>query len=239
MVISNAAMRALEDIASRERDLLQAYAPGAIAERSDVAQHAGSTFALDPLSACAPADAYFIARDGRGRLLFTRDGVFSLRDGTLVDAQGHEVLGFPRDGATLSPLRADSVDVALGLTSSAAIQSDGAIGYDRSTVDPRTGAQRDERVIIGRLALARFAPATKLQSVDPQHVVAPAHIAPHIGVAGDGNFDAVQPFARENSGVDIDLGLQRLQDAYLALEAIQAAGKARSSVDKTAMDLLK
>jgi flagellar basal body rod protein FlgG len=232
-------MRALEDIAVRERDVLQAYAPGAVPERSDVAQKSASSFALDPLSAVAPANAYFITRDERGRLLFTRDGTFSLRDGAVVDERGREVLGFRDDGATLAPLHADTVDVALELTSGARIEANGAVTYDRTTIDPRTGVQHAERVTFGRLALARFTPGTKLQSVDPQCLAAPANVAPHIGRAGDGNFDALQPFARENSGVNIDLGLQRLQEAYLALDAIRAAGKAQSSVEKTAMDLLK
>lgn len=232
-------MRALDDIAVRERDVLQAYAPGAMPERGDVAQDAAPAFALDPLSAAAPANTYFITRDERGRLLFSRDGTFSLRDGALVDAQGRDVMGFSNDGATLSPLRADAVDAALGLTSTAQIEGNGSITYERTSIDPRTGMRHAERVTFGRIALARFAPGTKLQPVDSQHASAPADIAPHIGRPGDGNFDAVQPFSREKSGVDIDLGLQRLQDAYLALDAIRAAGKAQGDVQKTAMDLLK
>lgn len=232
-------MRALDEIAVRERDVLQAYTPGAMPVRGDVARNAPPDFALDPLSAAVPANAYFITRDERGRLLFTREGTFSVRDGALVDAQGREVMGFSNDGATLTPLHGDTVDAALGLTSTAQIDANGSVTYERATIDPRTGAAHVDRPAIGRIALARFAPATKLQMVDPQHASAPAGITPHIGRPGDGNFDALQPFAREKSGVDIDLGLQRLQDAYLALDAIAAAGKAQGDVQKTAMDLLK
>lgn len=239
MLISNAAMRALDDIAVRERDVLQAYKPGALPERSDVVQDAAPAFALDPLSVAAPPNSYFITQDDRGRLLFTRDGTFLLQGGALVDERGHAVLGFSEDRATLAPLRADTVDAALGLTASAQIEADGSITYERTTIDPRTGTQHSERAGFGRLALARFAPGTKLQSVDEQHVAAPAHLPPHIGRAGDGNFEQLRPFAREGSGVNIDLSLQRLQDAYLELDAIRAAGKAQRSVEKTAMDLLK
>jgi hypothetical protein len=157
----------------------------------------------------------------------------------LVDAHGRPVLGFSENGATLSPLRAERVDAALGLLTSAQIEANGAITYERTSIDPRTGAQHMERASFGRLALARFAPATKLQTVDAQHFAAPPHIVPHIGTANDGNFGALQPFARESSGVDIDLGIQRLEDAYLALDAIRAAGTVQSSAQKTAMDLLK
>jgi flagellar basal body rod protein FlgG len=239
VLISNAAMRALDDIAVRERDVLQAYTPGALPVRGDVAQEPASAFALDPLSVAAPPNAYFIAQDDRGRLLFTRDGTFSVHDGALVDERGRAVLGFSQDGATLGPLRADAVDAALGLTASAQIEADGSITYERTTIDPRTGTQHLGRAAFGRLALARFAAGTKLQTIDEQHVAAPPHMPPHIGRAGDGNFEQVRPFARESSGVNIDLSLQRLEDAYLALDAIRAAGKARSSVEKTAMDLLK
>jgi hypothetical protein len=63
-------------------------------------------------------------------------------------------------------------------------------------------------------------------------------VVPHIGTARDGNFESLRPFARESSGINLDLSLQRLEDAYLALDAIRAAGKAQGSVQKTAMDLL-
>jgi flagellar basal body rod protein FlgG len=239
MLISNAATRALDEIAARERDLLHAYTPGAIPERKDVAASQTSARALDPLSAAPPEDAYFMTSDDRGRLLFTRDGTFSFKDGTLADAQGRPMLGYASDGAALGPLRADPVDVALGFARTANVEADGSVTYERTTVDPRTGRREVQRAILGRLALARFAPGTKLQSIDSQHLAAPAGIVPHFGRAGDGNFGSITPFARENSGIDLDMGLQRLQEAYLALDAIRAAGAAQGSVAKTTMDLLK
>lgn len=239
MLISNATTRALDDIAVRERDVLQAYTPGAAPIRGDVAKPVTPQAALDPLSVAPPVDSYFVTSDDRGRMLFTQDGSFKLDDGALVDAQGRPMLGYARDGAPLAPLRADPVDAALGYAKTARVEPDGTVTYERSTIDPRTGLRDAQRAVIGRLALARFAPGTKFQAVDPHHVAAPLGVAPHIGHAGDGNFGAVTPFAREGSGVDIDLGLQRLQEAYLALDAIRAAGTAQGSVEKTTMDLLK
>lgn len=239
MLISNATTRALDEVAVRERDVLQAYAPGAVPVRSDVAKPQTAQAALDPLCVAPPADAYFITSDDRGRMLFTRDGSLKVQGGTLVDAQGQPMLGYSRDGAPLGPLQADPVDAALGYVKTARVEPDGTVTYERNTIDPRTGRRELQRAVIGHLALARFAPGTKLQAVDPQHVAAPIGITPHIGHAGDGNFGAVTPFARESSGIDIDLGLQRLQEAYLALDAIRAAGKAQGSVEKTTMDLLK
>jgi flagellar hook protein FlgE len=239
MLISNAVTRALDEIAARERDVLHAYAPGAMPEHSDVARPASSQTALDPLSVALPADTYFLTSDDGGRSLFTRDGSFSMHGGTLVDAQGRAILGYASSGTTLAPLTADPVDAALGFTKSARIQPDGSITYERSTIDPRTGRREIQRTCIGRLALARFAPGTKLQSVDAQYAAAPPGIVPHVGYAGDGNFGALTTDARESSGIDIDASLERLQEAYVALDAIRAAGEARGSVVKTTMDLLK
>ena len=239
MLISNATMHALDNIAARERDVLQAFAPAAAPEKSDVAQPQRTTYTLNPLSAAAPQDSYFLTSDDRGRTLFTRDGSFRSRDGALVDDLGNPVLGYATDGAPLAPLRADPVDVALGFAGGAKIDADGSVVYERATIDPRTGRRELQRATFGRLALARFAAGSKLQIADPQHVTAPAGIAPHLGKPGDGNFNALQPHTRESSGIDIDLSLQRLQEAYVALDAIRAAGKAQGSVQKTTMDLLK
>lgn len=239
MLVSGAAARALDDIAARERDVLQAYAPGAVAERGDAAKPASMQPSMDPLCAAPPAGAYFLTSGDRSRTIFTRDGSFSIMNGTLVDAQGRPVLGYARNGAPLGPLTADPVDAALGFADTAHVQTDGSVIYERTTIDPRTGRREVQRASMGMLALARFAPGTKLQAVDPQHVAAPLGIVPHLGHAGDGSFGAVTPFAREGSGIDLDTGLQRLQEAYLALDAIRAAGKAQGGLEKTTMDLLK
>jgi|SRR5579884_1426411 len=239
MLISSSMLHALDGIAARVRDAMQAFTPGAVPERSDVSQPPSASFALDPLSATPPQDAYFITSDERGRLLFTRDGSFAVQNGAIVDASGHPVLGFTGGSSTLSALRADAVDTALGYAADVRIETDGFVTYERATLDPRTRRRDVQRAAIGRIALARFAPGTKLQHIDPQHAAAPAGIAPHIGCPGDGSFGAIAPFTRASSGIDLDLGLQRLQEAYLALDAIRAADKAQHSVEKTAMDLLK
>lgn len=239
MMISDAASRALDVIAARERDVMQAYAPGAFPERGDVVKPAQANFNLDPLSVSAPPDAYFVARGESGATLFTRDGGFSISNGVLVDDSGRPVLGYIDENTPLEPLLVDAVDAALGYAGGAQIEPDGTLSYERTVVDPRTGARDAERVAIGRLALARFAAGTKLQQVDPQHAAAPPGILPHMGRAGEQGFANVTPFSRESSRVDLDLGLQRLQEAYSALDAIRAANVAHGSVEKTTMDLLK
>lgn len=217
MLIDGAAARAFENAAARERDVLQTFAPADLA---------------------APDGAYFVTRGQGGKTLFARDAAFTLHDGTLVDGTGREVLGM-RDDGTLAPLHADPADAALGFTESARIEPDGRVIYDRNVVDPRSGARETQSVSIGRLALARFAPGTKLQQTDPQHAAAPAGVVPHVGAAADGNFGSLQPLTRAASANEIDRSLERLQEAYMALDALRAAGVARRGADKTAMDLLK
>jgi len=238
-MISNAIARAFDEVAARERDVLNAYVPGSLPEHDDAAKPAHESFTLNPLAAAPPENAYFVTRDEEGRMLFSRDGSFELRHGALVDSQGNAVLGYDGEGSALAPLRANAIDVAFGATASARIEIDGAVTYERSTIDPRSGNRETQRLAIGRVALARFAAATKLQPVDAQHFLAPPQIAAHFGRAADGNFGPVKPFVREDSRIDLDTGIERLQEAYIALEALRAASRARGGLQKTAMDLLK
>ena len=61
MLISDATARALENVASRERDVVQMLTPADLA---------------------APDGAYFLTGGERGKPLYSRDGTFSLRGGT-------------------------------------------------------------------------------------------------------------------------------------------------------------
>ena len=239
MTVGAATARAFETICMREEDVLKAYTPGAFPKRGDVAKDATQQYVSDPLSVAAPRDDYFVTSDDRGRPAFTRDGSFQCKDGALLDAAGRPVFGFRGDTGALEPLRADAVDAALGFADGARIEPDGTVAYERTTVDPRTGARETQQRSFGRIALARFAPGTRLPQLDATHFAAGEGAVPHYGRPSDGNFAAVTPHRRESSAVDIDAGLQRLQEAYLALDALRAAHVAHGHTEKTAMDLLK
>ncbi|MDP9016728.1 MAG: hypothetical protein M3N19_00215 [Candidatus Eremiobacteraeota bacterium] len=239
MMVSPSSSRALDEIAKRQQDLRTAYTAGGGATHHDVLTTAKSMFTLDPLSAVAPADSYFVARDERGRQVYTRDGAFHLQDNMLVDRFDQPVQGYNKDSGALAPLRIDPVDVALGRTADLQVGADGSLTYGRTAIDPRTGAPEQTRVCVGRLALARFSAATQLQAVDATRSLAPPGVVPHMGVAGDGNFGAIAPHQEEGSRVDFNLGIERLQEAYLAFDALRAAHSAQGKVEKTAMDLLK
>ncbi len=239
MLISPATTQALDEIAGRAADLLAAYTPGAVPSHTDISAPSGSKFTLNRLTASAPAEAFFVSTDSSGRQIYSRDGEFHLQSGLLVNRNGDPVLGYRDERSGLVQLRADAIDAALDRTRTLRIESDGALMYDRSAIDPRTGRGSVAPVSLGRLALARFSAATKLQQIDPTRFLCPAGIAPHLGRAGDGNFGAVKPQMQANSRVDLDRGLQRLQEAYLRFDALRAAHSAQGSLEKATMDLLK
>ena len=240
MYVNPATAAALDRIAERASDVYASFTPGAMPQHGDVTtDRASSRFVLDPLSAAPPDDAYFVTTDERGRTCYTRDGTFDVRDGAIVDAHGRPMLGFTSPNGPLCELHIDTIDAALERTANLHVESDGSITYTRRAVDPRSGSSVEERVVAGRLALARFPAATKLNALDANRFIAPPGDVPHVGRAGDGNFGPVAPMRSEMSRVDIERSLQRLQDAYTAFDALQAAHKAQGGLGKTAMDLLK
>ena len=240
MMVNAAAQDALDRIAQRAADVQRAFTPGAIPQFGDVATDGpASRMVLDPLCVAPPAGAYFLTTDERGRTAYTRDGSFAMRDGKLVGANGRAILGFTTSNGVTSELDVDAVDEALGRVQNVRIEADGTLAYDRIVIDPRGGKRERERVAAGQLALARFPAATKLGPVDANHFVVPPGTLPHVGRAGDGNFATVAPMQREASGIDYDRSLDRLEEAYIAFDALQAVHKAQGSAGKTAMDLLK
>lgn len=239
MMIDAATERAFERIAQRAADVQRAFTPGAAANFGDSATAASSRGVFDPLSVAPPGDAYFITSDDRGRTAYTQNGGFALRDGTLVDADGKPVLGFSGTASALSEVHCDPVDSALGRIKNPRIDADGALTYERTAIDPRTGAMESQRVAAGRVALARFPAATRLNIAGADRFSAPPGVAPHVGRPGDGNFARVSPMQRENSRIDFDRSLDRLEEAYVAFDALAAAHKVQGGLSKSAMDLLK
>jgi hypothetical protein len=231
---------ALARIEARAEDVRHIFESGF--EPEDARSRQLSTSAmpvLDPLSVVAPDGTYFAGAAGRGRLLFTRDGAFTFADGRLLGRDGAEILGFRDDAKRPTPLCADPLDVALGRVSGAQIETDGSLTYERSVVDPRSGERRLERVVVGRLALARFPAGTQPLRRDPTHVVAPPGIEPMLGRAGDAGFGTLGTFARDRGKLNPLAGLDRLEEAYLAFDAIRASRMARNGLDRTALDLVK
>jgi hypothetical protein len=222
---------------------MRAYTAGGFALDNGVnTAHRAPERASDPLSVVAPANAYFVTQGAHGVRTFTRDGGFALVDGVLRGTDGGAVLGYragATHGALPEPLALPATDVALGRCSNARVESDGAVSYTRTTIDPRTGERGVERLTVGTLALARFPAGTQPLRVDDRHVAAPAGIPPLLGTPADGTFGGLATYARDTGLVDVDTSLEKLADAYRSFAALAAANKARGTTEQTAMDLLK
>jgi hypothetical protein len=232
---------AFERLAARERDVVHAFEPGFEPEKADVAGRAGVQPNADPLSTVAPDGAYFVAAGPGASVTLSRAGGFRVANGELRFASGDRaVLGFATDRRqSLVPLRVDPYDAALGRVADARVDADGTFCYTRSTIDPRTGERRSERVTIGRIALARLPAGTQPERVDATHVRAPHGVVPLVGMPADGRFGALVTQSRDLGRVDLLAGLERLREAYDDLEAIRAATRAHGSVERSTMDLLK
>ncbi len=240
MFLNSNLSAALDRIAERAADVRRAYTPGAVPQHDDVAMPATvSDFTLDPLSVTAPDGVYFITHDDKGAVAYTRDGSFQIRGGKLVDGDGHAVLGERMPGAVLGELAVDPVDEALGRIRRPSIEGDGSFAYLRDVVDPRSARRESQRVVIGRIALARFPAGTRLETSDGAHRIAPSGIVAENGFATERGFGPLMSMQRERSQIDVDESLVRLKEAYLAFDALQAAQAARAHLGKTAMDLLK
>jgi hypothetical protein len=239
-VIDRSASAALERIASRERDALHGYEPGFVPESSDVARPSRPVPVADPLSVAAPPGAYFLGADAAGKIAFTRDGTFAVSGGELHGADGRPVLGFALgDRSKLAPLRVDPYDAALGRASDARVDADGTFCYTRISIDPRTGSRRSERVVVGRVAVARFPAGTQPVRVDAVHVAPPPGVKAQIGVPADGTFAALVPHARDLGAVDIIASLEKMKEAYDSYDASRMAHHAHGTIEKTTLDLVK
>jgi hypothetical protein len=233
---------ALDRIASRAQDVRDAYRTGAVPFNDDVRSAGTVAMTTDPMSAAAPPGAWFVIRGIDGERAFTRDGALDLRAGVLRNRDGADVLGYPAGdarGTVPSTLRLPETDRALGRAGDARVESDGTVVYTRAAIDPRTGERGAERVVIGRLALARFPAGSAPARLDATRFGAPPGVVPHLGTPGDGTFPPLSTSSRDAGAIDLDTGLQRLSEAYLAFEAIGAAQRARYGVDKTTLDLVK
>jgi flagellar basal body rod protein FlgG len=232
---------ALRRIAERANDVLAAYTPGAFPQRSDVAAPAAPAYSSDPLSVAAPPGAWFVTSAG-GERTFTRDGTFHVApDGALQTAGGAAVLGFSGDPGSSVPtdLRLPEPDHTLGRCTDLRLESDGTLAYTRAAIDPRTREQTVERAVVGRLALARFPAGGVPERIDANRYRTPAGVVPHLGTAEDGTFGPLATYARDSGSVDLNAGLAKLSEAYVAFMALAAAQNAGRAGERAALDLVK
>jgi len=241
-MINASPLDAYERVLSRAQDLRDAFRAGVTPLNADVRSAPNVVPSSDPLSVVPPPGAWFVTRGADGARAYERDGALSLESGVLRTRSGADVLGYPGGearGAIPVPLRVPETDRALGRGDDARVEADGTVAYTRAAIDPRTGARNAERVVLGRVALARFPAGTQPPRLDGTRVAAPRGVVPHLGTPADGTFAELATSSRDAGAVDIAAGVARLDEAYRAFEALGAAVKSRASVQKTAVDLVK
>jgi flagellar basal body rod protein FlgG len=235
---------ALAELASRANEMLHAYEPGyeTADDQLRSATLARSEPALDPMSVAGPENSYFIGLDAAGKRFYSRDGSFRIAGSNVTWADGSAVLGYANgagDGSPPTALRVDPVDAALGRVGDPHVEADGSVVYTRTAVDPQTGKKNDERVVAGRVALARFPAASSLVPLSATRVLQPAGVAPAFGTPGSAGFGNLTPKARDLGAVDFEAGLNQLREAFLALDAMSASDRVADKDAHVAMDLIK
>jgi len=243
-MINSGPAQALAELASRAAEMLHAYEPGyeTTDDQLRSATLARSEPALDAMSVAGPEHAYFAGVDPSGKTFFSRDGSFRV-DGTNVSwADGSAVLGYGNGapaGSPLQRLRIDPVDAALGRVGDPHVEADGSVVYTRTAVDPQTGKKNDERVVAGRIGLARFPAGSALVPISATRVTQPAGVAPNFGAPGTSGFGTLTPKSRDLGSVDFEAGLNQLREAFLALDAMSASDRVGDKDAHVAMDLIK
>ena len=190
-MIGASPLDAYDRVLSRAQDLRDAFRAGSVPLNDDVRTVPQVTASSDPLSVVPPPGAWFVTRGADGARAFERDGALSLESGVLRTRDGAEVLGYPGGdarGALPVPLRIPDTDRALGRGGDARVEGDGTVAYTRAAIDPRTGVRGVERVVLGRVALARFPAGTQPARLDGARVAAPPGVVPHLGTPADGTF---------------------------------------------------
>ncbi|MGH7329678.1 MAG: hypothetical protein ACREJX_15130 [Polyangiaceae bacterium] len=231
---------AIESMERRGEDLSMVFTEGAQPNYSDVLRTERVEQSADPLSIVLPRDAFLLAGDPN-HPTYTRDGALQIRDGMLAGSDGTPVLGLrggDRSGIP-QPLRIDGHDALLGRVHDLRIEPDGVFGYARTIVDTKTMESSVERIVVGRIALARFPAGTRLESIDATHARPPSQLVPFVGTPNDGSFASLYVGRRAAGGLDTDAAVVRLQDAYLAMRALSAEERSRNAMIHGALDLVK
>lgn len=238
-------------------DLQNSFTSGFIPADPQIrSAHARTAPSLNPLSAVAPDEAFFVGTDVHGRRFYSRNGDFRLAEGRLQTENGSTVMGYAPGGTTLVPLQIDPKDVALGRAASAQIETDGSLTYTRPLINGKTGEKQSERVVVGRVALARFAAGTDVprliqsqqaaypvgsdsDSKDGVHFTAPAGLAPTIGKPNELGFRPLQTHRVDRGNLNMALAVKKLSDEYMEYAAFKTAGDAKGKNESEVLALLK
>ncbi|TAM72915.1 hypothetical protein EPN44_15025 [bacterium] len=175
-----------------------------------------------PLTCEAPPGAFLVLDAPDGGRSYVRAAALTVRDGRLVDGDGLPLLGYPQGAAAgvVGELRIAGRDGLLSRAVALRIECDGSVRYARRTLDTR-GSAATQWLALGRLALATFEGGI-----------------PRIGAPGERTTPPLDPRV-QGGRVDLPRALERLQEAYLQLDALRAARTAQDAGDRTALGIVK
>lgn len=201
------------DPAYQPRDGRAAAAPGEPAPQANLQA---------PLSCEAPAGAFLVFDAPDGRRSYVRAAALTVRDGRLVDGDGLPLLGYPQGAApgVVGELRIEGRDGLLSRAVALRIERDGSIRYARHTLDGQ-GRTATQWLSLGRIALATFESGVA-----------------RIAAPGEQTTPMLELRA-QGGRVDLPRALERLQEAYLQLDALRAARVAQDAGDRTALGIVK
>jgi|GEM_PF-3765267 len=176
-----------------------------------------------PLPCEAPPGSFLVLDDDDGRRRYVRGVNLAVRHGTIVEDEGRPILGYPEGAApgVLGALRIGRRDAVLARATALRIERDGRVAYGRRVADAE-GTMTTQWVSVGRLALATLDGGV-------------AHLAP----PGEEGHPMLAVPRQQGGRVDLPRALERLQEAYLQLDALRAARAAEDGGERTALGVVK
>ena len=190
---------------------------------------------------------FFVVNDGFQNH-YTRDGRFEWQDGTLKDALGKSVMGFPLDGQ--GNISGDTKKIDLTMDPETKLYAGKYTGfkfdgtgklYGESTItDPVTGNQVTTQTPLYQVAVASFANASGLERTgDTSFGESEDSGSAVVGVAGQGALGAIEPGALELSNVDHIQESNAVIMSRRTFDANMAAFRTMDAINKSALGLVR
>lgn len=221
---------------------------GAKVKKSNIAFTQGEIFKTQTSTNLAiNGQGFFVVNDGFQNH-YTRDGRFTWQEGSLKDAQGKGVVGFPLDAN--GNISGDSKPIELTMDPQTKLYAGKYTGfrfdetgklYGESTItDPTTGQQITTTTPIYQVAVASFANASGLErSGTTSFAESEDSGGAVIGVAGQGALGAIVPSSLELSNVDFMQEGAAIGMAKQNFEANMAAFRAMDKLTQSALGLVR
>lgn len=223
-------------------------AGGAKVKKNNVSFEQGQIFKTQTNTNLAiNGQGFFVVNDGFQNH-YTRDGRFTWQDGSLKDAMGKSVMGFPLDSQ--GNISGDSKPIELTLDPNTNLYGGKYTGFhfddtgklygEATMTDPVTGQQITTTTPIYQTAVASFANAASLERSGTTSFVESADSGGAvIGVAGQGALGSIAPGSLELSNVDFMQEGAAIGMTKQNFEANMASFRAMDKLTQSALGLVR